>query len=74
MNNSNIAKNIKSLSSKYGFKETDPRVQHFVDRFHRSRVGMRMLIGHYIALYKPLAQEPDQIGIVNVKTDPSEGT
>ena len=45
-----------------------PEVQAFLNRFHLSRIGIRMLIGQHIALSKPL---PDQnyIGIINPRTN-----
>ena len=51
--------------------ESSNEVQHFLDRFHRNRIGMRMLIAHHIALHRQINGN-DFVGIVNKSTDPAE--
>ncbi|KAJ3282846.1 hypothetical protein HDU76_008574 [Blyttiomyces sp. JEL0837] len=68
-----VAKNIRDVCQSHGISETDPRVQNFVDRFHRSRLSMRMLIAHHVALSKTSSPSSTHIfGIVDTQTDPAE--
>ncbi|KAJ3177605.1 hypothetical protein HDU87_004358 [Geranomyces variabilis] len=47
-----------------------PEVQAFLNRFHANRVGVRILIGHHLALSNPQARRfPNHIGIVCTQTD-----
>ncbi|KAJ3134308.1 hypothetical protein HDU90_005174 [Geranomyces variabilis] len=47
-----------------------PEVQAFLNRFHANRVGVRILIGHHLALSNPQSRRfPNHIGIVCTQTD-----
>ncbi|KAI8380623.1 mitochondrial pyruvate dehydrogenase [Choanephora cucurbitarum] len=46
----------------------DTEVQQFLDRFYLSRIGIRMLIGQHIALYKGRRQE-NHVGVICTKTN-----
>jgi len=46
-------------------------VQKKLDEFYMSRIGMRMLIGQYLALKQP-ATSPDMIGLVSTSASPYE--
>ncbi|KAJ1727373.1 [Pyruvate dehydrogenase (acetyl-transferring)] kinase isozyme 2 [Coemansia biformis] len=45
----------------------DARVQHFLDRFYLSRIGIRMLIGQQIELNQP-QKLPDYVGVICTHT------
>ena len=44
-------------------------IQKRMDEFYMSRIGIRMLIGQYLALHKPPA-EPTMIGLVSQTASP----
>ncbi|KAJ3194872.1 hypothetical protein HK101_001702 [Irineochytrium annulatum] len=67
-----IAKQVKEMSEARGLKVTDPTVQAHLNAFHRSRVGMRMLIGHHVALSHPKTKHDHHVGIVCTETDPAD--
>ncbi|KAJ3020528.1 hypothetical protein HKX48_000665 [Thoreauomyces humboldtii] len=47
-----------------------PEVQAFLNRFHSNRVGVRILIGHHLALSNPQSRRfPHHIGIVSTEAD-----
>ncbi|KAJ3147281.1 hypothetical protein HDU86_008048 [Geranomyces michiganensis] len=47
-----------------------PEVQAFLNRFHANRVGVRILIGHHLALSNPQSRRfPNHVGIVCTRTD-----
>jgi hypothetical protein len=49
-------------------KSMDPtQVQQFLTRFHHQRIAVRLLIGHCVALYRPLPLD-NMIGIFCTKT------
>lgn len=43
-------------------------IQHFLDRFHLSRIGIRFLIGQHIGLSKP-TEDPHVVGIIDTNTN-----
>ncbi|PHZ09955.1 alpha-ketoacid dehydrogenase kinase [Rhizopus microsporus ATCC 52813] len=46
----------------------DPEIQHFLDRFYMSRIGLRMLIGQHSALYRgPFL--PNYVGVICTNTN-----
>ncbi|KAJ1772680.1 [Pyruvate dehydrogenase (acetyl-transferring)] kinase isozyme 2 [Coemansia sp. RSA 1813] len=49
----------------------DNHVQHFLDRFYLSRIGIRMLIGQQIELNQP-QQHKDYVGVICTNTNVSE--
>ncbi|KAI9337156.1 mitochondrial branched-chain alpha-ketoacid dehydrogenase kinase-domain-containing protein [Zopfochytrium polystomum] len=68
-----VAKNIRSVGDKHGFRESDPSTQHFLDRFHRTRISQRLLIGHHVALSQPSKSTgANNIGVVDTETNPVE--
>jgi Mitochondrial branched-chain alpha-ketoacid dehydrogenase kinase len=50
--------------------ETQQEIHDFLDRFYTCRVGIRVLIGQYLALRQPPVQ--DYIGIICSRTSPYE--
>ena len=44
-----------------------PEIQHFLDRFNMSRIGIRFLIGQHIGLSKP-SEDPHVVGIIDTNT------
>ncbi|KAJ1556813.1 hypothetical protein HK405_001745, partial [Cladochytrium tenue] len=67
-----VARNMRRLGEQHGFSEGDVEVQHFLDRFHRTRVGMRLLVGHHLGLSRPNRHDASMVGIVSTATDPGE--
>ncbi|KAJ3210865.1 hypothetical protein HDU67_004935 [Dinochytrium kinnereticum] len=67
-----LAKNFRDLSTNENVDMTTPRIQTFITKFFRARTGMRMLIGHHIALSRKRYRHPENIGIVCTQTDASE--
>lgn len=45
-------------------------IHKYFDRFFLSRIGIRILIGHYLELFQP--PRPDYVGLVCMKTSPLE--
>lgn len=63
------ANGVRQLSQSHPhLPEHHPEVQSFLNRFHRNRVGVRILIGHHLALQRP-HRFPNHIGIVCTKTN-----
>ncbi|KAI8920663.1 hypothetical protein BC831DRAFT_477849 [Entophlyctis helioformis] len=52
-------------------QESSPQVQDFLSRFHRNRIGVRLLIGHHRALQVPLPLD-NMVGILCTKTNIDE--
>ncbi|KAI8908148.1 mitochondrial branched-chain alpha-ketoacid dehydrogenase kinase-domain-containing protein [Powellomyces hirtus] len=64
-----VSKNVPRLLPAH-MPQHHPEVQAFLNRFHANRVGVRVLIGHHLALSNPKARRfPNHIGIVCTKTD-----
>uniref|UniRef100_A0A7S1TKN8 Protein-serine/threonine kinase n=1 Tax=Erythrolobus australicus TaxID=1077150 RepID=A0A7S1TKN8_9RHOD len=50
--------------------ESDAKLQRFLDNFFRSRIAIRLMIGHYLAT-RDAAAHPSRIGIVNRQCSPA---
>ncbi|KAJ3099755.1 [Pyruvate dehydrogenase (acetyl-transferring)] kinase isozyme 4 [Phlyctochytrium planicorne] len=67
-----LAKNIRDLAMAGHIDITSHLTQTFINKFFRARTGMRMLIGHHIALSKKKYRHQDNVGIVCTKTNAAE--
>lgn len=47
------------------------QIHRFLDKFYMSRIGIRMILGQYLALRDPPAS-PDYVGLVSLRTSPAE--
>jgi len=53
--------------------EKDVDVTQFMDDFYMSRIGLRMLAGHYLALHEQLSHpNKDFVGLICTKTSPAQ--
>lgn len=64
-----MAMGIRELKERKPEEVTGERIQHFLDRFYLSRIGIRMLIGQHIALQHP---RRGWSGIICGHSSPSE--
>ncbi|KND00273.1 uncharacterized protein SPPG_04601 [Spizellomyces punctatus DAOM BR117] len=63
-----VGKGVRQLTQSHPYlPEHHPEVQSFLNRFHRNRVGVRILIGHHLALQRQ-HRFPHHIGIVCTRT------
>jgi pyruvate dehydrogenase kinase 2/3/4 len=65
-----MAKGIFELKQKKGPDAVKPEVQEFLDSFHISRIGIRMLIGQQVALHQP--PRPGYVGLICERCSPTQ--
>jgi pyruvate dehydrogenase kinase 2/3/4 len=65
-----MAKGIQELKEHLGKEELGPDIPEFLDRFYLSRIGIRMLIGHYISCHN--GSSNGFIGLICEKCSPAE--
>ncbi|KAI8984283.1 mitochondrial branched-chain alpha-ketoacid dehydrogenase kinase-domain-containing protein [Mycotypha africana] len=63
-----IAQGILEYKEHLNSPLIDTEVQAFLDRFYMSRIGIRMLIGQHVALYRGPRQK-DYVGVICTKTN-----
>lgn len=68
---STMALGVQELKQRSGAETIAPAISNFLDHFYTSRIGIRMLIGQFIAL-----RESDEswVGIINGRTAPAQVT
>lgn len=52
--------------------ETDQQIHGFLDSFYTSRIGIRMIIGQYLALRECTPEHSHSIGLLNTSVQPSK--
>ena len=63
----------RELSSTGDFDVNSLDVTQFLDDFYMSRIGIRMLVGHHLALLEQLNKPlKDFIGLICTKTSPAQ--
>ncbi|MFN8009280.1 MAG: PDK/BCKDK family protein kinase [Terriglobia bacterium] len=65
-----MAKGIQELKEHLGKDELGPEIPAFLDRFYLSRIGIRMLIGHYISCHN--GSSNGFIGLICGRCSPAE--
>jgi len=62
------AQGINELKESLHVESLSPEIQHFLDRFNLSRIGIRFLIGQHIGLSNP-SEDPHVVGIIDTNTN-----
>ena len=65
-----MAKGVLELKQKKGPDAVKPELQEFLDSFHISRIGIRMLIGQQVALHQP--PRPGYVGLICERCSPTQ--
>ncbi|KAJ2003069.1 [Pyruvate dehydrogenase (acetyl-transferring)] kinase isozyme 2 [Coemansia thaxteri] len=66
-----LAQGVVEYKQRMKTQRIDSQVQHFLDRFYLSRIGIRMLIGQQIELNQSQHQ-PDYVGVICTHTKVEE--